>query len=39
METRLALVPGEWDEYRLPAEELTGEMGDEELPRSAMDPP
>jgi hypothetical protein len=39
METRLALVPGEWDEYRLPAEELTSEMADEELPRSAMDPP
>jgi hypothetical protein len=31
METRLALVPDEWAELQLPAEELSGEIADEQI--------
>ena len=31
METRLALVPDDWDPYRLPADDLHNEITDEEL--------
>jgi len=31
METRLALVPDEWAELQLPAEEFSGEIADEQI--------
>jgi site-specific recombinase XerD len=36
METRLALMPNEWDEYRLPAAELARESIDEKLTHPEM---